>query len=160
MRSSAPFWDRVALNRRTGCLEFTGAITASTGYGKVKFEGRAQDAHRAIWQLARGPIPAGMDVCHTCDNRKCINPLHLFLGSRSDNMIDAHAKGRLNIEAMLEKHHRTLSVDDLHAIDALLREGASQVAVASEFGVARQTVQKVKYRVHPWYREVLGEVAS
>lgn len=64
------------------------------GYGRLRVNGEKQLAHRVSFQLFRGPIPAGMLVCHTCDNPACINPSHLFLGTNQDNVTDCMAKGR------------------------------------------------------------------
>lgn len=75
------------------CWEYTGAIT-STGYGQSWMNGKVMTAHRAMWTLTFGPIPEKMFVCHKCDNRKCCNPEHLFLGTQKDNIQDMFKKGR------------------------------------------------------------------
>lgn len=88
-RKSRPLADRLAakLRREGDCLVYTGA-TQNSGYGTTfapELGKRSMLAHRAAWMLARGPIPEGMQVCHTCDNR---------LGDAFDNMRDCRRKGR------------------------------------------------------------------
>lgn len=91
--------DPVAIERRspdaldTPCVEWQGARTAS-GYGNRFRHGRYVGAHRIAWEETFGPIPEGLCVLHRCDNRPCINPEHLFLGTKGDNIRDAIAKGR------------------------------------------------------------------
>ena len=75
-----------------GCLEWTGPRDTD-GYGDWRNEVRRK-AHRIAWELERGPIPPGMCVCHTCDNRACIEISHLWLGTLRDNMLDCIRKGR------------------------------------------------------------------
>lgn len=77
----------------TGCWSWIGA-RAVVGYGKFWYEGRLMEAHRAAFLLFRGEIPLGHHVCHTCDCPSCVNPEHLFTGTRSENMMDASRKGR------------------------------------------------------------------
>ena len=69
------------------------------GYGKIG----AKYAHRMAWETEHGPIPVGMEVCHSCDNPPCSNPRHLFLGPHTANMRDAKAKGRLGGGANFHK---------------------------------------------------------
>lgn len=98
-RRITPLADRLSrklVTTSTGCWEFTG-YRMPNGYGKIGLGSREDGndlAHRVAWRLANGPIPAGMDICHRCDNPPCCNPAHLFLGTRLDNMSDMSRKGR------------------------------------------------------------------
>lgn len=90
------FWTRI---RKTDyCWEWTGSMDG-VGYGKiVPHRGaKAVGAHRASWMIHNGKIPDGLVICHHCDNRRCVNPDHLFLGTQKDNVDDASRKGHLNV---------------------------------------------------------------
>lgn len=79
-----------------GCWLWTGA-SRGRGYGGIRVGGVTKLAHRVSYEAFVGPIPVDMFVCHKCDTPQCVNPKHLFVGSRSDNMIDALSKGRLKL---------------------------------------------------------------
>ena len=102
LKPPKPIMDRFMSNvtLAPGCWEWHGPLNES-GYGRFFYEGKNQKAHRVAYQLLIGPIPPsdysvhGTMVMHTCDNPRCVNPLHLRLGNAADNVADAKAKGRL-----------------------------------------------------------------
>lgn len=115
-----------------------GGAGKGNGYGNVNVLGRTTGAHRVSYQLFVGDIPDGMDVCHKCDNRWCVNPRHLFVGSRSTNMKDMKLKGRGaggNRKHLKETH--------IQEIRRRLNAGARPRDVAEQMGVNYSTVTAI-----------------
>lgn len=77
------------------CWIWIGGIRGKCGYGAFKLRGKTISAHRLSFELEYGRIPDGLLIMHTCDNRRCVNPLHLLLGDFSTNAQDAYIKGRM-----------------------------------------------------------------
>ncbi len=89
----ARFYQKVTVKKPRECWEWNGAIIQN-GYGQIGIlAGKAGYAHRVSYELHNGPIPDGMYVCHSCDNKRCVNPNHLWLGTAKDNAQDARKKG-------------------------------------------------------------------
>jgi hypothetical protein len=139
MTTEERFWCKV-VHTDNGCWEWTGSITPK-GYGMFRYNGKTQTAHRVSWQINRGEIPYGADVLHICDNRKCINPDHLWLGTDQDNMDDMYNKGR-DWHLSREKHPMAkLTVEEVDAIRSIYSNGdATQRQLAKEFGVHQGTI--------------------
>lgn len=108
---------------------------------KTRVNGRQEsiNAHRLAWELAHGPVPAGLRVCHRCDVPACVNPDHLFLGTQADNVHDCITKGRRNAFGIQKLHP-----DQVRAIRALAAEhGLTHRQIGQRFGVAKSTVQHI-----------------
>ena len=128
------------------CWPWTGRTTG--GYGKFMAScsgGRSVDvlAHRFGYELASGPIPDGLLVCHRCDNPPCQNPRHLFLGTISDNNADMAAKGRApRGERRWNARLTVAAVRDIRARSSTV----AQVDLAAEYGVSRAAIYRVVSR--------------
>ncbi len=135
------------------CWEWTGS-TFRTGYGCVNLGGKIITAHLASWLVAGNQRPErGFELCHRCDNRKCVNPSHLFIGTRSDNMRDAVRKGRTVQQAHPERmrrgsrhHNSKLTESQVESIRAKFALGASAQALSAEFGVTDTTISYIVKR--------------
>ena len=92
MTFQTAFWKKVR-KTTSGCWGWVGA-SSGAGYGHTRIGGRNISAHRTSWELHFGAVPDGMCVLHRCDNRRCVRPDHLFLGTLSDNSRDCVEKGR------------------------------------------------------------------
>jgi hypothetical protein len=137
---SEQFWSLVDKRGPTECWEWTGPRLK--GYGRFVFEGKWR-AHRVAWEMAAGrPPPAGLEVCHSCDNPPCCNPAHLWVGTHAENMADMAAKGRSR--GTLSPGVR-LDEMDLEMI-RVLRRRLPRRAIANRFGVSEPTIQKIVAR--------------
>ena len=146
MAYAKPFVDRFNAKWKksdSGCHEWMYSKRGA-GYGAMRFNGRDQLAHRISWQLVHGEIPAGMLVCHKCDNPSCVNVEHLFLGTQSDNMKDMVAKNRHPYQQG-EAHARA----KLQNKDVLkIRDSSmSSSVLAKMYGVTKRTILNVKHGI-------------
>jgi hypothetical protein len=120
------------------CLVWTGARN-DVGYGQMSVAGKVVYVHRRAWEVARGGIPAGMYVCHHCDNPPCFLPAHLFLGTNSDNQRDAVAKGRKpRGEQHLGARLTDAQVEEIRATTGNQRE------IAKRYGVSQSLVSRLR----------------
>ena len=87
------FWPKVAKSGPDDCWDWTGRLDRD-GYGRITENQKPMLAHRASYLIAHGELDPSLNVCHTCDRPRCVNPRHLFLGTQKDNVIDMHSKGR------------------------------------------------------------------
>lgn len=149
------FWRFVDRGDAEQCWPWIGYI-ADHGYGRLPvFSGpgtkpKTEYAHRVSWQLANGPIPEALSVLHRCDNRKCVNPAHLFVGSQEDNMRDCFAKQRHPHGSKVSYAKLTESqVQEIRALydhgGRIIRRGSLK-QIAKRFGVALSTVSSAARR--------------
>jgi len=137
------FWDKV--QKTSDCWNWT-ASKGHNGYGRFRVKGKLESPHIVSYKLHNDDHIKGMDVCHTCDNRACVNPNHLFLGSHSDNMKDCSNKGR-NTGADLRGENQPgskLKDDQVKTIKKLFQLNIKTQEIADMYRVSYTTIYNIK----------------
>lgn len=116
----------------TGCRNWTGTMFKRSGYGRITIDGKGRLAHRAAYEVANGAIPDGAQVLHRCDNRRCINTDHHFLGDHAVNMADRNHKDRQASQLTREQ------------VVAILADARPHGELAAEYGVGYETVLNIR----------------
>jgi hypothetical protein len=136
------------------CWTWTAAKIKS-GYGRIGVGPIAEPAHRVSWMLHVGPIPPKHDVCHHCDNPSCVNPAHLFVGTRQQNVDDMMRKGRYSAAARGRKWHRghdhpMAKLTEQQAREIKRSKGLrTAVELSAQYGVNKHHVQAI-WRDDAW----------
>lgn len=125
------FWSHVQKCGTNECWEWQGSLNWK-GYGSLSFEGRKMRAHRVAYQLAVGPIPDGLHILHSCDNRRCCNPTHLRAGTNKENVADALTRGR----------RKAAPIHSIQADPDLFR--ISMRVIADRYQVSQTTVWRAR----------------
>jgi hypothetical protein len=128
----------------SGCWLWLGSVQGEDGKQPRPrmWDGEKSDyAYRVSWKIHHGPVPDGMEICHSCDVTVCVNPDHLFVGTRSDNMVDCAAKGRTNKPKGVDAARTKLTEADVRMIRA---SDAPSKRLARELGVDDKTIRGVR----------------
>lgn len=155
------FWSKVDKGSPSSCWPWV-AATRRDGYGVFKMDGKLQAAHRVAYKLHYEVDPGSLYVCHACDNKKCCNPAHLWLGTAKDNSMDMAAKGRQGLHkepwraSRGESHwtrkypelrpvgsangHSKVTEDDVREIRRAAAAGVSRKALEAKYGLSRSQV--------------------
>lgn len=159
------FWSKVKQGSELECWEWQGARTSS-GYGNLSWHGLHVQAHRVAYYLAVGGISLETEfrregkakqyrrfVLHTCDNRGCCNPNHLFLGSMRANLLDAYAKKRKVQPRSKHTNAKLTKAQVVYIRNAYDTGAALQTQLADKFGVSQRVISLVVRR--ETYKDIL-----
>lgn len=129
------------------CWEWTGH-TNKKGYGEIRIHGIYKRVHRTVWVLFNGLIPDGLWVLHKCDNRKCCNPSHLFLGTHADNMRDMVTKNRQNKGVNAPKgedngNHKFSDKLINEIRERYMQGGIKQSELVKEYGISKSHISVI-----------------
>ena len=147
------FWSRVEIDDESGCWNWVGAFS-NCGYGKFSIGGlqtramTTQGAHRVSYELFVGPIEAGKVIKHKCDNKRCVNPEHLEMGTTSENTQEAYDRNLTNVRKGNEHPFAKLTTKDIADIREAAANGPHgiQRQLAKQYGVCQPTISMIVNR--------------
>ncbi len=133
-------------DKETGCWNWSRYVQ-SGGYGQVRFGNKQITAHRASYLVFKGEFCRKLCVCHTCDNPRCVNPEHLFLGTTKDNNDDSRNKGRAKIGVsglnLNKGHSRIRKLTDVQVME-IYRSDDSLRELSEIYGVSMSTISTIR----------------
>ena len=120
------------------------ASCAGMGYGQIKLPGERRQiyAHRLSYLIHKGPLPEGKQICHTCDNPKCVNPDHLFVGTSQDNHDDMKEKKRHTYRQ--QSKTAKITEEQARQVLGMVGLGIKQTVIAKAFGLSQVQVSRIK----------------
>jgi hypothetical protein len=136
-------WEKIKVKSKDECWEWVGSLYPG-GYGIIKINCKNYRTHRLAYELTYGPILNNLHVLHKCDNKKCCNPNHLFLGTHKDNMKDRDLKGRNgDIKGMKNPNHK-LTIEQIYEIKRLYNSKKyTQRELGKLFGTHYNNIWKI-----------------
>jgi hypothetical protein len=140
------FWSKVDRSNPDACWRHSNSRPGE--YGKVRLGNVTMQTHRVAYAISKGPIPKGLLVCHRCDNRPCVNPAHLFLGTHAENARDMVGKGRAGNAWGPGRRTPKLSAEMRREIVTAHKGGASVDEISSDRGLSRSAVYRALRESH------------
>lgn len=142
-KNATPFWDRV--QKTDSCWLWTG-YKDKNGYGRLTVNQESKLAHRLSWELTYGNIPEGMCVLHKCDNPKCVNPVHLFIGTQLDNIKDCNTKKRASGGSLPGERNKAAKITSEDAIQIFTERNINRkrlIDISKNYGISLQAVHLI-----------------
>lgn len=140
------FWEKVDTSGgEDACWLWTASLDGK-GYGQFTRRDRSQArSHRIAWEFTHGPLTSDQVLCHTCDNPRCCNPAHLFIGTQADNIADMHKKKRWSPTPSpgSRNGNARYTEDQVREIRRLRAEGMSRAEIAARFGVTVGSIKNI-----------------
>ncbi len=140
------FISKIDMRSDEECWNWIGGFNGKIKkYGRIRIKGKRYLTHRLSWAIMKGDVPEGLFVCHKCDNHKCVNPKHLWLGTIKENNNDRDKKGRFN--ALQGEDNGLSKFTNEQALEIRSLSGIiSQRKLAAKFSVSRTTIENIIHK--------------
>jgi hypothetical protein len=141
------FWSKVNIGSENDCWNWNAGTVG--GYGSFSYKGKTRTSNRMAWIFTNGEIKGNLHVLHTCNNKMCCNPNHLYLGTMSDNMRDAVRDGVSGVFALMGEFGGNivtskLSPEDVREIKQLLKNGETCASIGWKYNVSSSNISAIK----------------